>query len=185
MPELFDALDKDGQPTGFKKTKDQILADGDWRRVVHVWVVNDRGELLVQQRARGRRMWDGLWDVSMGGSISAGELPEPAAVRELEEELGLVVSQDELEYLGQWNTSKPIPERNQMSNEFSDTFLLRHEVDVMGLHLAAREVAATKLISLNDLERQVTTDKYQQWVPHGAEYYLGVIALIRERMAAS
>jgi isopentenyl-diphosphate delta-isomerase len=50
-PELIDVLDRNGQPTGKQKTKLQIFNDGDYRNVVHVWIVNSNGQLLIQQRA--------------------------------------------------------------------------------------------------------------------------------------
>ena len=53
----------------------------------------DRG-VLVQQRAPGRAM-AGLWEFP-GGKVEPGERPEPALVRELAEELGIVVEEEAL-----------------------------------------------------------------------------------------
>ena len=83
-PELFEALDKNGKPTGQRKTKLQIIEDGDWRDVVHVWIVDSQNNMIAQQRAY-KGLWDGLWDVSLGGGIASGESPSSAGVRELEE----------------------------------------------------------------------------------------------------
>ena len=55
--------------------------------VVAAALVDESGRVLLQQRAPGRSM-AGLWEFP-GGKVEAGELPEEALVRELEEELGI------------------------------------------------------------------------------------------------
>lgn len=55
--------------------------------VVAVAMVDADGRILVQQRPQGGSM-AGLWEFP-GGKIEAGETPETALVRELQEELGI------------------------------------------------------------------------------------------------
>lgn len=50
-------------------------------------LVNDKGEVLLAQRPQGKSM-AGLWEFP-GGKVQAGENPEFALMRELEEELGI------------------------------------------------------------------------------------------------
>ena len=56
--------------------------------VVAVALVDGDKRVLLQQRAPGRAM-AGLWEFP-GGKVEAGETPEAALVREIEEELGIV-----------------------------------------------------------------------------------------------
>jgi 8-oxo-dGTP diphosphatase len=62
--------------------------------VVAAALINSCGEILVQKRAAGRSM-AGLWEFP-GGKVEHGELPEAALVRELFEELGVVVEANHL-----------------------------------------------------------------------------------------
>lgn len=67
-----------------------------------VWVVaaaliNPRGEILLAQRPTHKNM-GGLWEFA-GGKIEAGESPEAALMRELQEELGIVVAAEDLQPL--------------------------------------------------------------------------------------
>jgi len=55
--------------------------------VAAVALVDADGRILLQQRPAGKEM-AGLWEFP-GGKVHAGETPEEALVRELEEELGL------------------------------------------------------------------------------------------------
>jgi 8-oxo-dGTP diphosphatase len=57
--------------------------------VVAAALVDDTGRVLVQQRPPGKQM-AGLWEFP-GGKVETGETPEDALVRELNEELGIVV----------------------------------------------------------------------------------------------
>lgn len=59
--------------------------------VVAAALVRDDGRLLVQQRPIGKQH-GGLWEFP-GGKVEPGESPEAALVRELGEELGIVVAQ--------------------------------------------------------------------------------------------
>ncbi len=55
--------------------------------VVAVALVDRDGRVLLAQRPEGKKM-AGLWEFP-GGKIEAGETPEAALVRELQEELGI------------------------------------------------------------------------------------------------
>lgn len=57
--------------------------------VVAAAMVDRDGRVLVQQRPSGTAM-AGLWEFP-GGKIEAGETPEAALIRELQEELGIEV----------------------------------------------------------------------------------------------
>jgi isopentenyldiphosphate isomerase len=178
MTELFEALDENAQPTGELKTKQQILDDGDWRNVVHVWVVNSQQEILAQKRA-AKGLWDNLWDVTVGGGVSAHEDSAHAAVRELDEELGIVTNESEIQKLGVWETTKPLPEQEIIAREFSHTYLLRKDIAITTLKPSPREVVAVLRKPLAKMLVEIEDDElYKNWVPHPREYYLGVIALI-------
>lgn len=60
--------------------------------VVAAALIDGEGRVLLQQRAPHRSM-PGLWEFP-GGKVEAGETPETALARELEEELGIHVARD-------------------------------------------------------------------------------------------
>lgn len=58
--------------------------------VVACALIDEDGRVLITKRPEGREM-AGLWEFP-GGKIEVGELPEAALIRELQEELGVNVS---------------------------------------------------------------------------------------------
>jgi len=59
--------------------------------VVAVALIDADGRVLIAQRPEGKQL-AGLWEFP-GGKVEAGERPEAALIRELEEELGIEVSE--------------------------------------------------------------------------------------------
>jgi 8-oxo-dGTP diphosphatase len=66
--------------------------------IVSVALIDERGQVLLQQRPKGKAM-AGLWEFP-GGKIQTGETPEAALCRELDEELGIAVAENDLEAFG-------------------------------------------------------------------------------------
>lgn len=60
-------------------------------------LINDEQEVLLAQRPNGKSM-AGLWEFP-GGKIHPNEIPEEALVRELQEELGIVLRANDLKPL--------------------------------------------------------------------------------------
>src|SRR5947209_8238880 len=103
-------MDADAEYMDIVNEDDEVVARGTRAHVharhlihrgVHVFVVNARGELLIQRRALAAEPYPGYWDASVGGQVAAGESYLEAARRELHEELGLEC--DALELVGKYN----------------------------------------------------------------------------------
>lgn len=86
--EIFDVVDADDQVTG-TATRADVHANGLLHRAVHVFVHNKRGDILLQRRSLLKDAHPGVWDSSVSGHLDSGEDYEPAAIRELEEEMGI------------------------------------------------------------------------------------------------
>lgn len=87
--EIFDVVNEADEVTG-QATRSEVHARGLLHRAVHVFVVNRHGELLLQKRSRFKDVHPGVWDSSVAGHLDAGEDYADAALREMEEEMGVV-----------------------------------------------------------------------------------------------
>lgn len=96
--EWFDVVDDLDRPVS-RATRAEVHARGLKHRAVHVWLLNSRGELFVQQRSDTKDTAPGCWDSSASGHLDSGEDYDACAVRELREELSIAVGAHQLERL--------------------------------------------------------------------------------------
>lgn len=65
-------------------------------RAVFVAVVDGHGRLLVHRRSTAKDIWPGWCDIAVGGVVASGESYETAAIREVAEEMGIIVATCEI-----------------------------------------------------------------------------------------
>lgn len=65
------------------------VTSSDRCRIVLLWVMNDRGEILLVRRAHSKKTFPGLWSYAVTGAVSHPETYDEAIIREMEEELGI------------------------------------------------------------------------------------------------
>lgn len=94
--EIFDVVDQDDRVL-YQAPRSVVHANHWLHRAVHIFVFNSRGELLVHRRSATKDEAPLKCTSSASGHLSAGEDYATAAVRELDEELGLQAS---VEFLG-------------------------------------------------------------------------------------
>lgn len=86
--ELVDIVDHDDNVL-YQCTRKEMRAQVLRHRAVFIAVVNSAGELLIHQRSTMKDLWPSWWDLAVGGVVSAGESYDAAALRELDEEVGI------------------------------------------------------------------------------------------------
>jgi len=70
-------------------TRAEMRRDRLRHRCTFVVVRSSSDEILIHRRADTKDLWPGRWDLACGGVVASGEDWEPAASRELAEELGV------------------------------------------------------------------------------------------------
>ena len=96
--EKWDLYDENKNMLERKAIRGEKLNKGEFHLVVNVWLENDRKELLVSQRA-ANRTYPLQWECT-GGSALMGETSIDAAIREVKEELGIVINKNSGKYVG-------------------------------------------------------------------------------------
>jgi isopentenyl-diphosphate delta-isomerase len=87
MTEYMDIVDEDDNIIGWD-TRKNVHDNYQIHRGIHIFVVNDSGQLLIQKRSTAKDYYPGYYDIAVGGQVSSGETYEESAARELREELG-------------------------------------------------------------------------------------------------
>lgn len=146
MEELIDELNEAGSKIG-TITKDEAHAKGILHRVVHVWIINDKNQILVQKRAPLKDFYPNVWDVSFAGHVKAGESSLEAVLREGKEELGIDVDENDLEYA--FTFLDKLYYKDIVSNEFADVYVLRKNIDISNLKLQSEELEQVMWLPLS------------------------------------
>jgi isopentenyldiphosphate isomerase len=144
--EYIDIVTKDGKPTGKKTLKSEIHAKGFYHNTAHVWLYTKDGHILLAQRSASKSICPLLWDVSVAGHIDAGESFVHAALREMQEEIGLKLNANDLQKIGVFECFQSYPNGIQ-DNEFHHTFIAELKVSLAELTPQQEEVESLKLVS--------------------------------------
>lgn len=119
---------------------------GLFHREVFVYLINDKKEVLLQKRAD-----EGVWDHSAAGHFSLEESYLMGAIRELYEEIGLKVSEEELKEIGYEFFSTIKKDRKNL--RFGKIFLVQKNVSLTDLRLDSNEVLEVKFFKKEELKQ--------------------------------
>ena len=175
MDELIDILDANGKPTGKTALKSEAHKNGWFHPTTHIWFYTNKGELLLQQRAKSKDTHPLLWDVSVAGHIGAGENVLDSALREVEEEIGLKIAKTDLQKIGCF---KEIHKHSDdlIDCEYHHTFLCELKVSLDSLIKQKSEVEALQLMPISQFEDELQNETLKKkYVPHSIEYYNRII----------
>lgn len=146
--EYIDVIDRFGQPLGFSKTRAKIHSDGDYHRVIHLWIYNSNHELLLQKRSLKKENHPGCWDISCGGHILALESSINALKRELKEELGITLKEDDLKFITSFNRFQ-----NPKNKEIVDLYLMKEDFQRKDFSFIDKEVIDVKYFPLSMIKQ--------------------------------
>lgn len=155
--EIFDLYDQYRRPTGQTMVRGTQPPEGRYRLVVHICIFNSNGEMLIQQRQPFKPSWPNMWDITLGGAVTAGETSQQGAHRELMEELGLDVD---------FSHAAPTVSTT-FRNGYDDLYILHRDVDISQLHLQEEEVQAAKWTDKNEILSMIADGRF---IPYSAAF---------------
>lgn len=145
--ELVDILNKRNEYTGEIKDR-KALIENEYRNLVHVWIINDKKELLIQQRSFKKKHFPGLWSVTSGCVDSKESLVE-ACIRECKEELNVELDINNLEYMMSFKKDPVIVQ----------VFVLYQNIDISKIILQEEEVSNMKFVTREELKTMMIENK--------------------------
>lgn len=169
--EIWDVLDKDGQPTGKRVERKKVcLLKGEYHLVVHIWILGSDGRVLIQRRSFQKPLMPGEW-AAIGGSALSGETALDAAMRELSEEMGISPAAE-----------KFIPiRRMRRKNSILNLYLVQYDAAVSELVLQTSEVSDAKWVHRNKLRQMIKNGEFHNY---GKEYFDAVFGAFDKRSAS-
>lgn len=141
--ELVDVLNKQKEFTGQIVDKHEV-PENYYRLSIHVWIMNDKGELLLQQRLGTANKFPNMWS-NTGGAVQTGESSIEGAIRELKEELGVSIAKEELEFIASYKRPR----------DYADVWLLNKNINIDDITIAEDEVQDVKWATVQDFEEML------------------------------
>lgn len=140
--ELWDVYNEKREKTGKLVERGRnTLGDGEYHLVVLITIFSKDGRMLIQQRVDDKETWPSMWDISVGGAVTAGEDSRTGAERELFEELGIRHSLEGVRPAFTLNKRKV----------FCDCYTIVKDVDLDDLVLQPTEVQAAKYATIDEI----------------------------------
>ena len=180
MDEYIDIVTKEGLPTGKSALKSEIHLKGYFHNTAHVWLYTKQGEILLAERADSKSICPLLWDVSVAGHVDASETIEHAAIREVKEEIGLDLIENNLHKIGVSECFQSYP-NGIVDNEFHHTFISELNVEIKDLSLDKNEVEDVKLVNLHEFQNLIDNiGSDNHFVASNKSYYEFVLQSITQ-----
>ena len=171
MDELIDILTPDGKSTGKTALKSEAHKNGWFHATVHVWLFTSDKKIVLQKRAMTKKVFPGLWDISVAGHIAAGETILTSAKREVLEEIGLQLEDKDLFKIG--TRVHQVSHGNGIQdNEHHHVFIAQLKVPLSKLTIQKEEVDDIKLFDLSTLTN--TKNLENILLPRFHDYYVSV-----------
>lgn len=158
--EVFDLYDASRRPTGETMVRGSAVPEGRYRLVVHVCIFNTKGEMLIQQRQSFKSSWPNLWDITLGGAVTAGETSQQGAQRELWEELGLDVDFSQL--------APTIS--TAFRGGFDDIYILHRDVSLGDLKYQPEEVQSARWADKQEILAMIGSGSFIPYSKAFVEY---------------
>lgn len=180
MDELIDILTPEGKPTGKIALKSEAHKNGWFHATVHIWLFTSDEKILLQKRASTKKVFPGLWDISVAGHIAAGEEVLTSVKREVFEEIGLKLEEKDLIKIG--TRIHTVSHANGiLDNEHHHVFIAELKAPISSLRIEEEEVDDIKLFDLDTLKN--TKNLENVLLPRFHEYYCTVYDKIKNQLS--
>ncbi len=167
MEEYVDVLDEfSGKKTGEVISKKEAHRIGKYHGSVHILLISkDKKKILLQKRCAKKNLFPNMWDITVGGHISAGEEPIVSAHRELEEELRLDANKYEFKFLE--IIKEEFLNNGVNSKEFVNVYLIEDDININNIKLQAEEVSEAAWFTKEELLKLIDN---KEIINHNKEF---------------
>ena len=148
--EYLDLYDENGNLTGEKilRTKDMKKEDGKYIKIVIVFIKNNENKFLIQKTSKQK---GSVW-ATTGGLVSSGYTPDETIIKEIEEELGLIIDFKELKHI----------ETTKRKHAFQDTYYLEKNIDMNDIKIQEEEVEFVKWLSIEEIKDLINKGEFRK-----------------------
>lgn len=146
--ELLEYYDENNEKIIGIAEREIIHENNLWHREVAIWVINDKNEILLQRRSSNKKQGANKLSTT-AGHVDVNENVEVAALRELNEEVGLEVNFEDLVFV---DIYKNVQEGNMC---YKYTYLVRTDKKIDEFVMQEEEVSELMYVTIPELEERI------------------------------
>ena len=170
-PQTYEVLDSQGMPTGEQKDREAVHEQELWHAVVHVWIINSSGDILMKLRSPDVELSPNVWDVSIGSHVKPGESPLDAALRCLREKLQVAESKEHVKHLFNILCANPLP-NGKHHNVLGHVYLVQSDLNLDNVAFDTSEISKLQWVPLMQLMSDMgNIERRKQYQPRANNYY--------------
>jgi 8-oxo-dGTP diphosphatase len=159
--ELWDIYTKNREKTGKTIVRGEPLGKDEYHLVVHMWILNSKGQFLIQKRASTVKSSPNLWAIT-GGAAIAGDDSYSACLREVKEEIGIQADMEKAKVVFPLNREVSI----------CDVWLIQQDFGIEECILQEEEVSEVKWASPQEIKNMV-----EQGIFHNYQYLYDLFSI--------
>lgn len=137
---------------GEKVDLNEAFKNGLWHREVSIFVINSKGEILLQKRSNIKRRKPNMWTVC-SGIVEADEDVIAAAIRKLHNELVMKCTIYDLELIEIGIESNQL--ENEINNNFRYIYFIKTDREIEDFPINPEEISKVKYVSIEDLGKLI------------------------------
>ena len=145
--EYLDLYDMNDKKTGETMIRGGEVPEGRYFNVGICYMENSKGEFLIQRAS----IQKGHKCSSTGGHVQAGQTLKEAMVREIKEEIGIDVSEDELEFKGRWLKNNVV---------MCNAYYMKRDIDINECKLQEEEVESVFWKTKEEIEEMIKNNEF-------------------------
>lgn len=148
----IDLFDEDRRSTGKVIYGKNYIPDGMFYITSHIWIQNNNGKYLIQQRSDSVNKLKNMWGTT-SGTVIWGETSRQGAKRECFEELGVIIAEEKLCLLLTYKSDK----------HFVDVWRVKDDIPLDSITLQQSEVASVKYADEQEIYDMINQNKFYKY----------------------
>ncbi len=155
VDEILEIVNKSNRIIG-QRTRGEIYKNGFLHRAVSVFIVNSKGQIFLQQRSKLKMKYPLAWDVSAAEHVKVGESYEDAALRGIQEELGIDTKLKKVRGVHLQHNGHASKKDKIIDDEFVVTFIGVYDGRI---NLDSEEVNDGKFFQIDKINKMIDSGK--------------------------
>lgn len=180
MKEYLKIYDENNQDSNEIKERTLVHELGLWHREIEVWIINEKNEVLIQQRSPNKKLGANKWSI-VAGHVPADESLIETAIREVQEEVGIKkVCPSDLVF---FNIRKANYDKGEIKNNcYKYCYILKTNLKENDFVLQEDEVSKIKYIKLDKLKTLTSKEKEEFTASFRSSEFKSVIEKLENKL---